>query len=459
MTNILNRLTFKYLFITLVVVLLFQVYFLLSTSKIRVTSSESAIIPILENNGDITTNSIERKLTTTTSHHGGGGGESTTLENDPRNSRNNMRTYYKRGVEKSKPSKYTKDEEDLIKKQSLEERTKLDQWIIDEYYNETHMIDSLPHEYKYASVPYYIGDYLNRTGENWTTEYTSNTAWKLDPKLNPLLLPYPHIFIHIPKTGGSSLGSIVKRNYNKGHFQHHWAHPKVDVLKDIVKLDGIFGHIKYGLHFYFEKENNTRVPVLESNLNKYSYMTMLREPVDRVISHYYYHRQNRKDPGHALAMKNSLKEWLAASPAANNDQARMICGFGYDFNGNNITEELAEHHLRYTYKYVGLTERFPESIVMLSHYTGYQSIRYTKINSGRQRVSVSEIPQDIIDEIKERNQIDIKLYAIAKEIFELEIDKIGRDLFNVEVEEFKHKIGGAFKKSTTTNTPPIVQKS
>ncbi|EFA79705.1 putative cell number regulator [Heterostelium album PN500] len=180
----------------------------------------------------------------------------------------------------------------------------------------------------------------------------------------------------------------------------------------------------------------------QDGLNPYSYMTMLREPVDRVISHYYYHRQNKRDPGHQLAMRNTFKEWLEKSPAANNEQARMLCGVApYDYPGvENTTEACAIHHLQYTYKFVGITEKFSESLVLLTHYGGFQAIRFTKINSGTQRVTVNEVPEDIIKEIIQRNQADIFLYEQAKIIFEKQIDAIGRSFIEAETKEFKKKV-------------------
>jgi len=314
------------------------------------------------------------------------------------------------------------------------EKKRITTLTLEEFKKEVEILERLEYDPGYASVPS-IESHIPKDGES-DKDLINDFKWKLDKGQNKLLLPKPHIFIHIPKCAGSSLAGIFKRNEKRELFSHDWKHPGYKQVQTITAKETIFGHIRYGLHFYYDKEMPQLIQEKPTGLNKYSYLTMLREPVDRVISHYYYHRQNRKDPFHKVAMENSLQDWLAVSPAANNEQARMIVGLGDQNFGDNSTFEIAHHHLKHTFKFVGITEKFPESLVLLSHFTGLQSIRYAKINTGRQRVNVKDIPEDVVEEIKRRNWIDISLYKMALDIFEKEIDLVGRDFFNAEVESF-----------------------
>ncbi|KAF2078645.1 hypothetical protein CYY_000016 [Polysphondylium violaceum] len=339
----------------------------------------------------------------------------------------------------------TEEEKLINEKLNQEEKDKVIKLTWDEYNQELKILEHLDYDPGYASLPLIDYHVPKELGENERSNL-DNYKWKLDKSTNALLLPKPHIFIHIPKCAGSSLSGIFKRNEKRELYDHHWKHPSFKQVQTITAKETIFGHIRYGLHFYYQQEMPHMIAEKQNGLNKYSYLTMLREPVDRVISHYYYHRQNRKDPFHKLAMEHSLKEWIAISPSANNEQARMICGLGDQSFGDNSTFDLAHHHLKYTFKYVGITERFPESLVLLSHYAGLQSIRYAKINTGRQRVGVKDVPEDVVEEIKKRNWIDVSLYNMALDIFEKEIDLVGRDYFNAEVESFVTKYH--FKKAT-----------
>ncbi|KAN0034022.1 hypothetical protein ACTFIV_000502 [Dictyostelium citrinum] len=340
----------------------------------------------------------------------------------------------------------------LLEKENLRGR------VLKEFRDEVEILKKLDFDPGYASI-LDLPDYKPPTGDELVMK-VKDTAWKLTKEENPFYLPKPHIFIHVPKAAGSSLGGIFKRNEKRDKFAHHWKHPSYSELESTMTKDSIFGHIRYGLHFYFQENDPTRVPENPYGLNKYSYMTMLREPVDRVISNYYYHRQNRKDPFHDLAMNNNLTEWIKVAAAGNNEQARMICGMGWEDFGNQTIYDMALHHLKYTFKFVGITEHFTESLVLLSHYSGFQNIRYSKINTGRQRVSVDKIPDDLRKEIEDRNWIDVALYKMALDIYNKQIDQIGREFFEQEVAAYKDRyLSGKYKVPNILQTTKPVEQT
>ena len=114
------------------------------------------------------------------------------------------------------------------------------------------------------------------------------------PLTNSLVLPRPYLFIHIPKSGGTSVGRVAELEENGGgdrRFIRYWHHPvRPEVIKEMVQHDFVFGHFKFGVHGHFKDPGHT-------------YMTILRDPVDRVISHYYYHLNSKDDRFHQLAGK------------------------------------------------------------------------------------------------------------------------------------------------------------
>ncbi|MFC0562371.1 sulfotransferase family 2 domain-containing protein [Halalkalibacter alkalisediminis] len=80
-------------------------------------------------------------------------------------------------------------------------------------------------------------------------------------------------FLHIPKTGGKTLWRLLDRQ------------------KDTFLV----------WHGKFFKQLNKPC----------TYFTMLRDPVDRVISTYYYIRRYERDPLHSQVKKMSLKEFVS----------------------------------------------------------------------------------------------------------------------------------------------------
>jgi len=84
------------------------------------------------------------------------------------------------------------------------------------------------------------------------------------------VLPRPYLFVHVPKSGGTSIGKLAELPENGGPtFIRYWHHP-VDpkVIQEMLTKDFVFGHFKWGIHRHFG------VPC--------TYMTFLRDPVDRV---------------------------------------------------------------------------------------------------------------------------------------------------------------------------------
>lgn len=82
-------------------------------------------------------------------------------------------------------------------------------------------------------------------------------------------------FIHIPKTGGTSLTQAIRAKYPRlltlstpEQFGAFRANPS------LASVDAIAGHSIFGIH----RHVSTQI----------EYMTVLRDPIDRIVSDYYY---------------------------------------------------------------------------------------------------------------------------------------------------------------------------
>ena len=83
------------------------------------------------------------------------------------------------------------------------------------------------------------------------------------------------VFLHIPKTGGTTLTEIIERQIGVNHFYD----VKKDIRKAVKFIDDkeikcIKGHMPFGIHKYIKKSCK--------------YITMVRDPFDTAISSYYY---------------------------------------------------------------------------------------------------------------------------------------------------------------------------
>src|ERR1700746_2327298 len=98
------------------------------------------------------------------------------------------------------------------------------------------------------------------------------------------------LFLHVHKTAGTTLHRIIEQEYNPFRIytieggRIEWS---IDHLKKLsenrrVDLEVVKGHMSFGLHEYL--------------LRPATYITFLRDPVERCISSYSYSKENRFNP-------------------------------------------------------------------------------------------------------------------------------------------------------------------
>ena len=216
--------------------------------------------------------------------------------------------------------------------------------------------------------------------------------------------------MHIPKTGGTTLSRIFRQQYNTNEiFDHNSFKGRVleaDQLKDDEKNDikAVSGHYLYGIHESFAKP--------------YTYFTMLRDPVDRVISLYYF-LQNY--PGYERVKDMSLEEYVIKEAEAYNFQTVMACGIPDYPNLEKAKETLK------SFKVVGVTEMFDESLFLLKKEYGWENIHYTKENITKKRLAKKDVPASTIKLIKKYNHLDIELYDFAKKLLNKRLKSLSKN--------------------------------
>lgn len=102
------------------------------------------------------------------------------------------------------------------------------------------------------------------------------------------------VFLHIPRTGGTTLTQIAKRLYRPDQVLER-AHERLAEMPpaDLARLRFIGGHLVYG--------------VAERLPQGHVYVTLLRDPVERAISVYQFARARPENRWHRMIVDEGLE--------------------------------------------------------------------------------------------------------------------------------------------------------
>lgn len=232
------------------------------------------------------------------------------------------------------------------------------------------------------------------------------------------------IFIHIPKTGGTSFNRLIQDHYSKSriaflHDDPEWSVERlIDKCKDKnQKIQIISGHFSYGIHEYIERP--------------YRYITILRNPIELVISLYDYIKSIPLHQYYHLVVDKSLHEFISEQQFdifTSNLQSKLL-GLAAVFPHfpalhNEVGVEDAvfpdqasvQQHLRRHFACIGVMEKYRECLQPMRDALGWKrSPKLYKENSNPNRTSVDTLERGIIEKIARKNSLDTQLYLMVVE--------------------------------------------
>lgn len=222
-------------------------------------------------------------------------------------------------------------------------------------------------------------------------------------------------FIHIPKCAGTTLHHIIEQQYEPEEI---YTVPAVDWQEDCYydlkdkwssdmkkRIRVVKGHMLYGWHTAFGDD-------------PFTYITFLRDPVDRIAS--LYHFSKNSNGAHYLAQeaeKYSLAEFAVLKHLElRNYMVRSVAGmpsWAGDLQLDTRVLELAFHHLARDFSFVGIIERFADGIEALSNKMGWRGWDGEALNVNPH----NHVMEDARRVILEHNQLDLELYEAVRSGF------------------------------------------
>lgn len=225
------------------------------------------------------------------------------------------------------------------------------------------------------------------------------------------------VFFHLPRTGGTALvKDILFPNFPRSR----WCH--VNYSPDLKPLNGahdplawteskrgrvllLAGHMPFGLDRQFPGPSE--------------YVTLLRHPITRTVSDYYFCRRNPSNPAHAAARRLSLIEFVEGGYGmSHNCYVRWLskAAYGTEFRTDDEMLKSAQTNLA-EFSLVGLTELFEVSVRRICDRYGLTLYPPSKINRNDATPHGGDISTEERRVLSRYNALDMVIYEDCRKQF------------------------------------------
>jgi galactose-3-O-sulfotransferase len=238
------------------------------------------------------------------------------------------------------------------------------------------------------------------------------------------------LFLHVAKTGGMTLADIFARNFASDEFLKidiaeadasgigTWSPAALEralsrlTSSEVGKLRAVWGHYGHGIQAHLPKPCEV--------------VTVLRDPVDRVISTYHYlndlaslspeplHDYFLGGRHHLLAFDNYMTRVLSGRPAldpaapslATTDNHPRLTDTDFEAAAGNLDGYLV----------AATTEQFDETLVILGSDLRWSlsDLVYNRVNVTASRPAQSDVSDRLREKILDWNRYDARLFERAR---------------------------------------------
>ena len=248
------------------------------------------------------------------------------------------------------------------------------------------------------------------------------------------------LFLHIPKTAGTTLLPIIKRQFQKNEilelYPHltgrytNWEFPLEEYSRRSKQdnLALVVGHFKFGMH--------------RATSNNFKYITMLQDPRKQIVSHYNHFLRSDKPLHREILQKCPTLSEFSHHNLARHFQIQRVTGASREKIDANPKKWLqqAKQNLLEHFSWVGISEKFDESLVLLGSVYGWRDLSYLSLNTAKlmaselmvQQISVGSLTEEQISCLEDAAVLDMELYSFAVNLLDEKLKNV-KDL-NKQVE-------------------------
>jgi hypothetical protein len=232
------------------------------------------------------------------------------------------------------------------------------------------------------------------------------------------------VFTHVPKTSGTSFtAALVEPNLAPAEIFAYGG------ARHFLRNRGsessfVWGHVPFGVHLLTRRQVR--------------YITFLRDPVDRAVSHYYFVKDSDPavyvHPARAEADALTLIEFFQRRKNQNL-QARFLAGFQYHYlyprldsgRFERATLRQAQDNLAGRYACFGLQERFEDSLDLFQRRLGWrQRATAGRAKATGRRPRLADLDPATRSALRDANRLDCALYNSACALFERRLQALDR---------------------------------
>lgn len=210
--------------------------------------------------------------------------------------------------------------------------------------------------------------------------------------------------IHIPKCAGTTLAGIFQSVYGD-RFLHVKGAIVTDLWNDynLSKVDCVHGHFAVS------------PPEIDRPVQ---YITFLRNPIERLLSYYWFIQGDKSNSQYAWTSRLTLREWVETQKLAclDNDMVRFLAGrehYNFNYPGKFVDKddlEMAKENLK-KFAFVGVIEDFGSDLAKLADRLRWGRVpKYSNERVSADRPTRNEISQSTLDYLKETQKYDMALY-------------------------------------------------